>query len=48
MAQDGQTAACTFTDLLQAVHEWRSIERIHATRYFTERLVRACSQLQAL
>lgn len=53
MAPDGSGRRLhTFTDLLQAVHEVEGIERIRfATshpRYFTERLVRACSQLPKL
>jgi tRNA-2-methylthio-N6-dimethylallyladenosine synthase len=44
--------AWTFTDLLRDVHDVPGIKRIRfATshpRYFTERLVRACSELDKL
>ncbi|KAI8471262.1 MAG: hypothetical protein J3K34DRAFT_417624 [Monoraphidium minutum] len=53
LAADGSgRRANTFTDLLRAVHDVPGIERIRfATshpRYFTDRLVRACSELPKL
>jgi len=53
MADDGSgRRAWTFTDLLRYVHDVPGIERIRfATshpRYFTDRLVRACSELPKL